>query len=136
MTDTNNSDRRKKIMRRTFLAGVSGFVVTGCIGGNGDGEDGGGEEGEGDGPQRSEDLGPVPEEYENATAVGGLEREDPENLLSYDAVSYQSSPNGDQQCDGCMYWIPDQNDDGLGACAIVEKDIEPDGWCSRYAPQR
>jgi hypothetical protein len=122
-------------MRRTFLAGVSGFVVTGCIGGNGDGEDGGGEGG-GDGPQRSEDLGPVPEEYNNATAVGGLEREDPENLLGYDAVAYQSSPNGDQRCDGCMYWIPDKNDDGLGACAIVEKDIEPDGWCSRYAPQR
>lgn len=126
---------RKKMLRRTFLAGMSGFVVTGCVGGNGDGGDDGGDGDDEEQPTRTEGLGPVPEEYGNATAVGGMEREDPENLLSYDDVNYQSEPMSDQRCDGCTYWIPDQNGDDLGACAIVENDIEPDGWCSNYAPQ-
>mgnify|MGYP000037574300 CR=1 FL=1 len=125
----------EKILRRTFLAGMSGFAVTGCMGGNGDGGDDGGD---GDGeeePPRTEGLGAVPAEYENATAVGGMDREDSENLLSYDDVNYQSEPVGDQRCDGCTYWIPDQNGDDLGACAIVSGEIEPNGWCSSYAPQ-
>jgi hypothetical protein len=131
---SEEQQRRKKVLRRTFLAGVSGFVVTGCVGG-GDGEGEREDDGGNGGPDRTEDLGPVPEEYENATDVSGMERTDTEDLLPYDAVSYQSSPNGDQQCNGCRYWIPDKNGDGLGACSIVANEIEPNGWCSRYAPQ-
>lgn len=125
-------------MRRTFLAGMSGFVVTGCVGGNGDGGDDGSDGGGGNGGNETQvnpDLGPVPAEYENATSVSDMERQPSEDLLSFDSVSYQSSPNNGQRCDGCMYWIPDQNGDGLGACSIVANEIEPDGWCSRYAPQ-
>lgn len=134
MSGEKDEPTRDEVLRRTFLAGLagmSGFAATGCVGGNGgDTEDEDAEQ-----PRRTEGLGPAPEEYENSTAVGGREREDPEALLSYDAASYQSSPNGDMRCDGCRYWIPDKNDDGLGACAIVANDIEPDGWCGRYAPQ-
>jgi len=141
MSGEKDEPTRDVVLRRTFLAGlagVSGFVATGCVGGNGDGGDGDADGGDGDGeeePQRTEGLGSAPEEYENSTAVGGMEREDPDDLLSYDAAGYQSSPNGDMRCDGCRYWIPDKNDDGLGACAIVANEIEPDGWCGRYAPQ-
>jgi len=137
MSGEKNEAERDGVLRRTFLAGlagVSGFVATGCVGGNG----GGGDSDSGDDeeePQRTEGLGPVPEEYENSTAVDGMEREDPDSLIPYDAVNYQSSPNGNMRCDGCRYWIPDKNNDGLGACAIVANDIEPEGWCGRYAPQ-
>jgi hypothetical protein len=134
MSGEKDEPTRDEVLRRTFLvglAGVSGFAATGCVGGNGgDTEDEDAEQ-----PRRTEGLGPAPEEYENSTAVGGMEREDTEALLSYDAAGYQSSPNGDMRCDGCRYWIPDKNDDGLGACAIVANEIEPDGWCGRYAPQ-
>lgn len=134
MSGEKDEPTRDEVLRRTFLvglAGVSGFAATGCVGGNGgDTEDEDVEQ-----PRRTEGLGPAPEEYENSTAVGGMEREDTEALLSYDAAGYQSSPNGDMRCDGCRYWIPDKNDDGLGACAIVANEIEPDGWCGRYAPQ-
>jgi hypothetical protein len=134
MSGEKDEPTRDEVLRRTFLAGlagVSGFAATGCVGGNGgDTEDEDAEQ-----PQRTEGLGPAPEEYENSTAVGGMEREDTDDLLSYDAAGYQSSPKNDRQCDGCRYWIPDKNDDGLGACAIVANEIEPDGWCGRYAPQ-
>ena len=127
------------MMRRAFLAGMSGFVVTGCVGGNGDGggdgTDGGDGGNGGNETQVNPELGPVPAEYENATSVSDMERQSSDSLLSFDAVSYQSSPSSGQRCDGCMYWIPDQNGDGLGACAIIANEIEPDGWCSRYAPQ-
>ena len=129
-----NNNGRQRLMRRKFLVGISGFVVTGCLGGNGDGNGDDGNETDGE-PQITEGLGPVPEEYEGATSVGGLERRSSDQLLSYEDSNYQSSPSDDQRCDGCTYWIPDKNDDGLGACAIVANEIEPDGWCSRYAPQ-
>ena len=126
---------RKEILRRTFLVGMSGFVVTGCVGGNGNGDGGNGENGDGDDePPRTEGLGPVPEEYETAEDVSGQQR-DPDSLLEYDDVNYQSQPVGDQRCDGCRYWIPDKNGDELGACSLVAGEIEANGWCSRYAPQ-
>lgn len=114
---------------------MSGFVVTGCVGGNGDdGENGEGNGDDEDEPSRTEDLGPVPEEYETAEDVSGNQR-NPDSLMEYDDVNYQSEPVGNQRCDGCRYWIPDMNDDGLGACSLVAGEIEPNGWCSSYAPQ-
>lgn len=76
----------------------------------------------------------VPDEYATATAVGG-NRRNPDGLSTKEAVQYQSEPSEDQQCSNCFFYIPDQNGDGLGACAIVEGTIEPQGWCVSYSPQ-
>ena len=122
----------EKILRRTFLAGMSGFVVTGCVGENTEGDDGW--EGQ-DEPPRNEDLEPVPAVYETTVDVSGRER-DPEGLMSLVEVNYQSEPLDDQRCEVCRYWIPDMNADGLGACSVVANEIEPDGWCSNYAPRK
>jgi len=136
--------------RRRFIqiAGVASLTgLAGCGGGNGAGGDGGGDGdgggagdgdanggdgGDGDGGNGSGgDLGPVPAEYETATSLDGTERS-PDSLSAKSDVQYQSSPSDGQQCSGCAYYITDMNDDGLGACAIVEGMIEPEGWCVSY----
>lgn len=107
--------------RRRFLvlAGTgSAVAIAGCSGGgNGDGSD----------------LGPVPSEYETATSIGGVQR-DPGSLSTKNSVNYQSSPNAGNQCSECTFYIEDMNGDGIGACAIVEEQIEPEGWCASFAP--
>jgi hypothetical protein len=55
--------------------------------------------------------------------------------LDKSAVQYQEEPQGDQRCDNCLYWIPDDNDDGIGGCQMVKGDILPEAWCSIWAPQ-
>jgi hypothetical protein len=77
--------------------------------------------------------GPIPAVYRTATSQGGTER-NPDSLQSKDAVQYQSHPKNGQQCSGCMFYIPDKNGDGLGACSVVEGFIQPQGWCVSYSP--
>jgi hypothetical protein len=109
--------------RRRLLAAVSGTIAVGLAGCSGDGDSGNG---------NGDDT--VPSEYETATSIGGVER-DPEALSSKDAVSYQEEPNDGEQCSGCQYYIEDKNDDGQGACAIVEGNIAPEAWCASYVVQ-
>lgn len=130
----SNGDTRRRFLRLAGTAAVAS--VAGCGGGPGDGEETteettATEEANGGG---SQDLsGPVPEEYATATSLGGTQR-NPDALQTKEAVSYQSEPSEGQECSGCTFYIEDMNDDGLGACAIVEGLIEPQGWCVSYAP--
>lgn len=101
--------------RRRFVTGAAAataIALAGCGGDNGD-------------------SGDVPEAYRTATSIGGDER-DPDGISSKDAAAYQESPSGDRQCSNCRYYIEDKNDDDVGACAIVEGEIEPDAYCARY----
>jgi hypothetical protein len=43
------------------------------------------------------------------------------------AMKYQDKPHNGQECDTCMHFQPPH------ACAIVEGDISPKGWCIAYA---
>ncbi|MFC6990095.1 high-potential iron-sulfur protein [Haloplanus sp. GCM10025708] len=134
------SDNERRSRRRFLrLTGASAAVgLAGCGGGDGGG-DGDGSGGNGDGDSNGgddsgdgADLGPVPSAYETATSLDGTER-NPDALATKSGVEYQSSPRNGQRCSGCRYYVPDQNGDGLGACAIVEGKIEPDGYCVSYA---
>lgn len=79
-----------------------------------------------------EDLqGPVPDEYRTATAQGGAERSQ-DNLQSKAGVNYHEA-QGTTVCENCIHYIPDMNDDDLGACSLVEGYIEPNAWCTIYA---
>jgi hypothetical protein len=132
--------------RRRFLLLAAVGATTGLAGCSGDG-DGGGQEpapSPADTPAATqtqtqietggatETLGPVPEEYGTATAIDGTRR-NPDGLSTKEAVQYQSQPKGDQQCSNCRFYVPDRNGDGLGACAIVEGQIQPEAWCASYA---
>lgn len=129
-----NSRRRfLKLTGATTVVGLAGCSGGGGGGGGDGGDGGGGGNGDGGGDGGGNGLGPVPEEYETATSIGGMER-DPDNLQTKQALDYQSSPRNGQQCTDCRYWIEDKNGDGLGACAIVEGKIDPEGWCASFAP--
>ena len=44
-------------------------------------------------------------------------------------VQYQKTPKKDQKCSICLHFVaPD-------SCKMVEGKIEPNGWCSLYAPK-
>jgi hypothetical protein len=140
MTDRAR-DSRRRFLRLAGTAAVVG--VAGCAGGSGGGGggDGGGDGGESGGADggTSEETesgdqqsgGDLPDEYVTATAQDGTERS-PDSVATKEAVMYQSEPKDGQQCTGCRFYIPDKNDDGLGACAVVEGTIEPQAWCSSY----
>lgn len=106
---------RRRLLRWVGAGPVA--VLAGCTGG-----------GDGETPE------PIPAAYRTATAQGGDPR-DPDQLAAKAVVDYQAEPNGDQRCAGCRFFVPDRDGDGLGACTIVEGTIDPDGWCSSYAPQ-
>ncbi|RXF74087.1 high-potential iron-sulfur protein [Hansschlegelia zhihuaiae] len=44
-------------------------------------------------------------------------------------VQYQSSPKDGQKCSGCALFQPPN------ACAGVEGEISPEGWCSIFSPK-
>lgn len=48
------------------------------------------------------------------------------NKMSPRAMSYRTSPNGNQRCDNCANWQPP------GSCKLVDGPIVPSGWCILY----
>ena len=52
-----------------------------------------------------------------------------QNKLSQKVASYQPTPRGKAQCDGCLQW------QAPAACKVVAGTIAPAGWCSLYAPK-
>lgn len=123
----------RPIHRREFVRVAGGGCLVGLAGCT---DDGGGESNGSNETDGTNDLSaPVPEEYETATSIGGIER-NPDQLSSKSGTQYQSEAQDGQRCDDCTYYIPDKNGDGLGACAEVEGDIEPGGWCTLYQPHQ
>ena len=49
--------------------------------------------------------------------------------LAQSAVQYQTSPKDGAMCSGCVNFQPPN------ACAIVDGEINPNGWCVAYAPK-
>ncbi len=116
------SKERRRFLQLTGATAVVGLA--GCGGnGNGDGGDGG-DGGGGDGE--------VPSEYEGATALDGTEYDPGADLLAQGDVQYQEEPSGGEACENCRFYVPDQNDDGMGACVEVEGLIDPQGWCTLF----
>ena len=53
--------------------------------------------------------------------------------LSKSEVSYQTGPRGDQRCDNCAFWLAGNDPKSIGACSMVQGEIEPSGWCAIWA---
>jgi uncharacterized membrane protein len=47
--------------------------------------------------------------------------------ISQADAKYQTTPKGDQRCDGCVNFQPPN------ACKFVQGDISPNGWCQLFA---
>ena len=62
-----------------------------------------------------------------ATTATMVSRAAAQVKLSQADAKYQTTPKGDQRCDGCVNFQP-QN-----ACKFVQGDISPNGWCQLFA---
>jgi hypothetical protein len=49
--------------------------------------------------------------------------------ISQADAQYQTTPKGNQRCDGCVNFQPPN------ACKFVQGDISPSGWCQIFAPK-
>lgn len=49
------------------------------------------------------------------------------------AMQYRDTPNGKQECDNCMQYVPGRSPTANGQCNVVEGSISPKGWCIAYA---
>lgn len=124
---TDNHTNRRTYLKYTGAAAV--VTLAGCSGG-GDGGDGGAEPNH-DVPHPNDAN--VPDVEATATAFEGEER-NPEIVQAKDAgvVNYQHTPSGDQYCGNCEEYVPDQDDDGYGACLKVAGKIHPCDYCALY----
>ncbi len=61
-----------------------------------------------------------------ATAATMVSRAAAQNKLSQADAKYQTTPKGDQRCDGCANFQPPN------ACKFVQGDISPNGWCQLF----
>jgi hypothetical protein len=62
-----------------------------------------------------------------ATAAAVVSPASAQRKLSQADAKYQTTPKGDQHCDGCVNFQPPN------ACKFVEGDISPNGWCQLFA---
>ena len=61
-----------------------------------------------------------------ATAAAVVSRAVAQQKISQADAKYQTTPKGDQRCDGCANFQPPN------ACKFVEGDISPNGWCQLF----
>ena len=45
------------------------------------------------------------------------------------------TPNPQERCDNCEYWIDDQHGPQCGGCTLFAGPVHPAGWCVSWVPQ-
>lgn len=54
---------------------------------------------------------------------------DAQQKIAQKLVQYQKTPKNNQKCSTCLHFVaPD-------SCKMVEGKIDPNGWCSLFAPK-
>src|SRR5579862_1170429 len=64
-----------------------------------------------------------------ATSAAMVSRAAAQQKLSQADAKYQTTPRGEQHCDGCV------NFQAPNACKFVDGDISPNGWCQLFGPK-
>lgn len=116
--------------RRTYLkyTGVAAITALAGCGGSGNGGD---PEPNHEVPHPNDDT--VPDAEINAETLGGQARPDDPGQ-GKDQVGYEHVPSGEENCGNCNLYVPDQDEDGFGACAVVNGKIHPCDFCNLWAP--
>lgn len=55
-----------------------------------------------------------------------------QSKVSQATAMYRDKPNGAQQCDKCIHFVPGKTVTASGTCKVVEGVISPHGWCGLY----
>jgi hypothetical protein len=71
-------------------------------------------------------------EATGAALSGGNREPGSQNAKDNPSVMLQHTTNEGQNCGTCSLYVPDQNDDGFGACTTVAGKIHPCDWCLLY----
>ena len=50
--------------------------------------------------------------------------------LPKEPVKYQDKPKDNQQCSGCIHFVPPSS------CKLVQGEISPKGWCTLFAAKQ
>jgi hypothetical protein len=61
-----------------------------------------------------------------ATAAAVISHAAAQQKISQTEAKYQTTPKGDQRCDGCVNFQPPN------ACKFVDGNISPGGWCQLF----
>lgn len=122
MSDTSGMDRRSYLK----YAGVATMTAMAGCGGGGDG----GDEANHEVPHPDDET--VPDAELTAEALNGQSRPETVNQ-GKDGVDYSHSPSDDQYCGNCALYVPDQDDDGFGACTAVSGKIHPCDYCNLWS---
>ncbi|MEF8796805.1 MAG: hypothetical protein V5A48_10140 [Salinivenus sp.] len=136
MTDELNRRQALKWIGGTLIGGSMLTVAAGCGGGDGDGENGEDETAD-EGPSHEvphPENATLPESEARGESLSGATRT-PGGQQPQDnpGVALQHTPSGNQYCGNCSLYVPDQNDDGFGACLSVKGKIHPCDWCVLYS---
>ena len=62
-----------------------------------------------------------------ATAAAVVSQAAAQQKISQADAKYQTTPKGNQRCDGCANFQPPN------ACKFVDGNISPGGWCQLFA---
>lgn len=114
----NHSISRKNFLKKVSMLGLAGAGAGVFLKGCGNGEE-----------------APVVKEepVDPCGDISGLSESD---LMLRDALQYvPETPNPEQRCDNCEYWVGDQHGPQCGGCTLFAGPVNPAGWCASWVPQ-
>ncbi len=112
MSEQNNISRKAFLGKISMLglAGAgAGVFLKGCGNGNG------------------EEVADDP-----CADLSGLSESDIELRETLEYVA--ETPNPDERCDNCEYWVDDQHGPECGGCTLFAGPVHPGGWCNSWVP--
>lgn len=59
-----------------------------------------------------------------------------DDRFSKKTMGYRERPDGHKKCADCSHFLPGKNLQAPGRCAVVEGEINPNGWCTVWATRR
>jgi hypothetical protein len=122
----------EKVSRKDFLKQLGMFgavsvgassILSACGGGGGDQE----QSGNGGGGMQEKAATEDP-----CTDVSGLTDQEKQTRKQFQYVG--ESPNPEKLCSNCALYTKPEGDNPCGGCTLVKGPINPDGYCTAWAP--
>ena len=112
----DNSISRKAFLGKISMLGLAGagagVFIKGCGNGNGNGEEAA------------------------ADPCGDLSGLSESDIQLRETLQYVAeTPNPNERCDNCEYWVADQHGPQCGGCTLFAGPVHPGGWCTSWVPQ-
>jgi len=127
----NDQLSRKDFLKKMSLFGAlsvgAGSVLQAC-GGGGEKQSGSGQE------QTSTETESSTAAAEPCTDLSGLSDQEKQTREQFQYV--QETTKADQHCANCALFQAPEGDAPCGSCTLVKGPINPNGWCTAWAPKQ